>query len=72
MNWRHERAQEIISLLSEKGMWDKEPLDKVKWKEPQTMANCNLTFMVFERQWTEHVCCPSPTVGSCRMEVHYP
>ena len=70
MNWRHERAQDMISPLSEKGMWDKEPLEKVKWKEPQTMANCNLPFMVFERQWTEHVCCTSHTVGSRRMEVH--
>ena len=32
MNWRHERAREMISPLSEKGMWDKEPLEKVKWK----------------------------------------
>lgn len=51
--WRHERAGEMISLLSEKGMWDKEPLERVKWKEPPTMANCHLTFTVFKRQWTK-------------------
>ena len=70
MNWRHERAGEMISLLSEKGMWDKEPLERVKWKEPPTMANCHLTFTVFKRQWTEHVSCASHTVGSRRMEVY--
>ena len=46
MNWRHERPQEMISLLSEKMMWAIEPLEKVNWKEPQTMANCTLAFVV--------------------------
>lgn len=37
----------MTSPLSEIVMWDKEPLEKVKWKEPQTMANRNLAFVVF-------------------------
>lgn len=70
MNWRRERPSEMTPLLSEKVMCDKEPLEKVKWKESQTMANCNLAFMVLGRQWTVHVCCTSHTAGPSRMEVH--
>lgn len=59
-------------LLSEKVMWDKEPLEKVKWEEMHTTANRSLAFMVLREadRPTESVSCTSHDAGPSRMEVH--
>lgn len=60
----------MTSLFSEKVMWDKEPLEKVKWKELHTTANHNLAFMVFREADRQSVSYTSHDADPRRMEVH--
>lgn len=59
----------MTSLLSEKVMWDKEPLEKVKWKELHTAANHNLAFIVFREAGRCNVNWASYDAGASRVEV---